>query len=144
MQLIVSSSLFCSSTQEKLKEYGQATFIESEKTNGFGEKEKKAVEMMANLSRNGFEKLMRENALDAIVTPGDGCISVLAIGGYPGITVPAGYGEQDGMPFGMCFGGLKGTEPKLIEIAYAFEQATMVRRPPFSKSMDCQISYATI
>ena len=54
---------------------------------------------------------------------------VLGIGGYPRITIPSGY-EEDGMPFGICFGGLKGTEPKLIEVAYGFEQATKLRRPP--------------
>ncbi|KAK1560250.1 hypothetical protein Q3G72_024111 [Acer saccharum] len=41
------------------------------------------------------------------------------------LSVPAGY-DINGMPFGLCFGGLKGTEPKLIEVAYAFEQATLV------------------
>lgn len=107
--------------------------MSSEKTTGYGEKEKKAYELMEKLSRNGFEKMMAEYELDAMVTPGVGAISVLAIGGYPGITVPAGY-DSNGMPFGICFGGLKGSEPKLIEIAYAFEQATMIRRPPFSKS----------
>lgn len=34
------------------------------------------------------------------------------------------------MPFGIYFGGLKGTEPKLIEVAYGFEQATKIRKPP--------------
>lgn len=115
---------------EKTKEYGQGTFISAEKTSGFGEKERKAVELMEKLSRDGIEKLMTENELDALVTPGTRVIPVLALGGYPGITVPAGY-EGNQMPFGICFGGLKGTEPKLIEIAYAFEQATMIRRPPF-------------
>ncbi|KAJ6409889.1 hypothetical protein OIU84_009388 [Salix udensis] len=99
------------------------------KTNGIGEKETEAIELMEKLSQNGFEKLMRENNLDAMVTPGSGATSVLAIGGYPGITVPAGY-DINGMPFGICFGGLKYTEPKLIEIAYDFEQATMMRKPP--------------
>ncbi|KAJ0076861.1 hypothetical protein Patl1_35679 [Pistacia atlantica] len=118
---------------EKTEEYGQATFISSEKTSGYGEKERKAFELMEKLSQDGFEKMMAEYELDAMVTPGVGAIPVLAIAGYPGITVPAGY-DNNGMPFGICFGGLKGTEPKLIEIAYAFEQATMIRRPPFSKS----------
>uniref|UniRef100_A0ABL6UBB1 Amidase n=1 Tax=Cannabis sativa TaxID=3483 RepID=A0ABL6UBB1_CANSA len=118
---------------EKIKEYGQATFIKSEKTNGIGDKEMKAAELMKNLSRDGFEKLMIENELDALVTPGTGAISVLALGGYPGITVPAGYDDK-GMPFGLCFGGLKGTERKLIQAAYAFEQATLIRRPPFPRS----------
>ncbi|GLT42900.1 hypothetical protein SLA2020_168770 [Shorea laevis] len=35
-----------------------------------------------------------------------------------------------GMPFGICFGGLKGTEPRLIEIAYGFDQVTKIRKPP--------------
>ncbi|KAF5727835.1 putative amidase [Tripterygium wilfordii] len=118
---------------EKLYEYGQDTFIAAEKTNGIGEKEKKALEMMEKLSQEGFQKMMMENELDALVTPGTGAIPIMAVGGYPAITVPAGY-DSTGMPFGISFGALKGMEPKLIEIAYAFEQATMLRRPPFSES----------
>ncbi|KAG2705931.1 hypothetical protein I3760_05G080200 [Carya illinoinensis] len=38
--------------------------------------------------------------------------------------------DSDGQPFGLVFGGLKGSEPKLIEIAYGFEQATKIRKPP--------------
>ncbi|RVW38601.1 hypothetical protein CK203_075520 [Vitis vinifera] len=40
--------------------------------------------------------------LDATVTLGSGMATVLAIGGYPGVSVPAGY-DGDGMPFGICF-----------------------------------------
>ncbi|XP_058213140.1 probable amidase At4g34880 [Rhododendron vialii] len=116
---------------EKANEYGQENLIAAERTNGVGEEEREAIRMMENLSQNGFEKLMKENELDVMVTPGWGASTVLAIGGYPAISVPAGY-DGSGMPFGICFGGLKGSEPKLIEFAYAFEQATMVRRPPFS------------
>lgn len=117
---------------EQLNDYDQHTFIRAEGTEGFGDQVKAAVEMLDNLSKNGFEKMMQEHHLDAMVTPGSRACPVLAIGGFPGITVPAGYGN-DGMPFGICFGGLKGSEPKLIEIAYAFEQATRVRKapPPF-------------
>ncbi|XP_017970646.1 PREDICTED: putative amidase C869.01 isoform X2 [Theobroma cacao] len=121
---------------EKLQEYGQHTFIESEKTSGIGEKETKAVEYLEKLSQDGFEKLMTDYKLDALVAPGISLsMTVLAIGGYPGITVPAGY-HSNGMPSGICFGGLKGTEPKLIELAFAFEQATRLRKPPFSESFD--------
>ncbi|CAL5341267.1 unnamed protein product [Camellia sinensis] len=78
-------------------------------------------------------KLMKENKLDALVTPFSydflDVSSVLAIGGIPGISVPAGYDHHQ-RPFGICFGGLKGYEPKLIEIAYSFEQATKIRKPP--------------
>lgn len=72
---------------------------------------------------------MEDHKLDAMVTPGSRACAVYAIGGYPAMTVPAGY-ERDGMPFGICFGGLRGSEPKLIEISYAFEQVTKVRKPP--------------
>lgn len=112
-----------------MKEYGQDFFIASEMTSGIGKEEIKATKTLERLSKYGFEKMMKENELDAMVTIGSGAAVVLAIGGYPGITVPGGY-KSDGMPFGICFGGLKGTEPKLIEIAYGFEQATRVRRPP--------------
>ncbi|KAK4437669.1 putative amidase [Sesamum alatum] len=114
---------------EKLTEYDPHTFIAAEKTDGLGEHEKAILEKLENLSCNGFEKLMKENGLDALMTPGSRACPVFAIGGYPAITVPAGY-ASDGMPFGICFGGLKGSEPKLIEISYAFEKATNVRRPP--------------
>ncbi|XP_060963856.1 probable amidase At4g34880 isoform X1 [Cannabis sativa] len=115
---------------ELMTKYGQEQLIAAEMTNGIGEDVFKAVDTMKKLSENGFEKLMKENELDAMVTLGWGASTVLAIGGYPAISVPAGYELSSKMPFGICFGGLKGTEPKLIEIAYAFEQATMVRRPP--------------
>ncbi|XP_060168585.1 probable amidase At4g34880 isoform X2 [Lycium barbarum] len=92
--------------QEKLAEYDQHTFIEAEKTNGYGEHEKEVVEKLKNLSRNGFEKMMEDHELDAMVAPGSRASPVFAIGGYPAVTVPAGY-ESDGMPFGICFGGLK-------------------------------------
>ncbi|KAK7258046.1 hypothetical protein RIF29_32444 [Crotalaria pallida] len=114
---------------EKTNEYGQDYLIASEMTNGLGQEQIEALEMMEQLSQNGFEKLMKENQLDALVTLGSAASEMLAIGGYPAITVPAGYDSQ-GMPFGVCFGGLKGTEPKLIEIAYDFEQATRARKPP--------------
>ncbi|XP_058731771.1 probable amidase At4g34880 [Vicia villosa] len=113
---------------EKLDEYGQDLMLEAEKTNGIGKAEKHALLNMTRWSRNGFEKVMKRNKLDAVVTPFADFSGILAIGGYPGVIVPAGY--EKGMPFGICFGGLKGSEPKLIEIAYSFEQATLIRKPP--------------
>jgi amidase len=98
-------------------------------TSGLGKSEIEAVKTMDQLSKNGFERLINKNQLDALLTIGSDVAPMLAIGGYPAISVPAGYDKQ-GMPFGICFGGLKGTEPKLIEIAYDFEQATRARKPP--------------
>ena len=101
----------------------------AEATNGIGQNEKKYLEKLGEWAREGFEKVMVENNLDAIISPESSFSTVLAIGGFPGISVPAGY-DKDGIPFGICFGGLKGTEPILIEIAYGFEQATKIRVPP--------------
>ncbi|THU44902.1 hypothetical protein C4D60_Mb02t12280 [Musa balbisiana] len=115
--------------EERVEEFGQLVFLAAQNTTGIGPAEKSAIARMTQLSIQGLERLMMENRLDAVVTGNIGVTSVLAIGGYPGITVPAGYGTA-GDPFGICFGGVKGSEPKLIEMAYAFEQATMVRKPP--------------
>ncbi|KAL6213133.1 hypothetical protein ACLB2K_012580 [Fragaria x ananassa] len=114
---------------EMIKEFGQDIFLAAQATNGIGNNEKAALLNLAKLTKDGFEKLMTYNRLDALVTPGADVAPVLAIGGFPGISVPAGY-DNKGVPFGITFGGLKGSEPKLIQIAYGFEQATMIRKPP--------------
>ncbi|XVE48899.1 hypothetical protein DITRI_Ditri01bG0038800 [Diplodiscus trichospermus] len=110
----------------------QNIFLAAETTNGIGAQERAALSNLQNLSKNGLEKLMRDYKLDALVTPRSDVSPVYAIGGFPAIMVPAGYDSQ-GVPIGISFGGLKGSEPKLIEIAYAFEQATMIRKPPSFK-----------
>src|SRR5688500_1450508 len=92
----------------------------------------------------GIDLVMKKNRLDAMVAPtggppwptdwinGDhfsgGYSSASAVAGYPHITVPAGY--VFGLPVGISFFGGANSEPKLIKIAYAFEQATKARRPP--------------
>jgi amidase len=92
----------------------------------------------------GIDAVMKKNRLDALVAPtggpawptdwinGDhftgGYSSASAVAGYPHITVPAGY--VFGLPVGISFFGGAFSESKLIKIAYAFEQATKVRRPP--------------
>lgn len=53
-----------------------------------------------------------------------GCVT-----GFPEITVPAGM-TQHGLPIGISFFGRPYSEPRLIALAYAFEQATMARKPP--------------
>ena len=105
----------------------------------------KALRTARRLSRSqGIDKIMRERNLDAIVAPtgsppwptdlisGDhftlGSSTPAAVAGYPNISVPAGY--SSGLPVGMSFNGRAWNEPRLIELAYAFEQTTQVRKPP--------------
>jgi amidase len=97
------------------------------------------------LSRTqGIDAVLRKYRLDALIAPtggppwptdlinGDhftgGYSSASAVAGYPHITVPAGY--VFGLPFGISFFSTAYTEGKLIRYAYAFEQATKVRRTP--------------
>jgi amidase len=106
---------------------------------------KKALEkMLVNMRENGIDKVMKENNLDAFVsltggpawktdlTLGDNFTtsssSPAAIAGYPNITVPMGY--IDGLPVGVNFFGKAWSEPVLLEIAYAYEQASKVRIAP--------------
>jgi amidase len=92
----------------------------------------------------GIDVVLRQHRLDAIVAPtgspawttdlinGDhftGASSTpAAVAGYPSITVPAG--QAFGLPVGLSFIGAAWSEPKLIGLAYAYEQATHHRRPP--------------
>ncbi len=92
----------------------------------------------------GIDKALQDNNLDALVAPsgspawltdfirgdnsGGGFSSAAAVAGYPHITVPAGF--VSGLPVGMSFVGTAWSEPKLIAMAYAFEQATKHRRAP--------------
>jgi amidase len=97
------------------------------------------------LSRaEGIDKTMRQHQLSAILAPtggpawttdlvnGDhfsgGSSTLAAVAGYPNVTVPAG--DVQGLPVGISFFGAAWSEPVLLTIAYAFEQATKFRRKP--------------
>ncbi|XP_026429970.1 probable amidase At4g34880 [Papaver somniferum] len=103
--------------------YNQSLLVEDDKTARTKAERNISLLNMKNLDNDGFKSLMNE--LDAVIIPEDGFSAVLAIGGHPGIVVPAGY-KDDGMPIGICFGGLRGSDPKLIEIAYGFEQIILI------------------
>jgi amidase len=98
----------------------------------------------ARLSRDeGIDAVLRQYDLDAIFTPGALGAGLAARAQYPHIVVPfgfsaniserefpAGFGPLPG-PFGVGFTGTACSEPRLIELAYAFEQASLRRvRPP--------------
>lgn len=103
-----------------------------------------AVRLQTISREEGIDAVMREHGLDAIVTPanapatridlvnGDhrigGSSTPSAMAGYPIVTVPAG--EHAGLPLAVNFLGGAFSEPALIRIAYAFEQATQARTAP--------------
>src|SRR5690348_14931938 len=93
---------------------------------------------------DGIDAVMKQYQLDALIAPtnappgltdlvngdsgGGGCSTPPAVSGYPHVTVPAGY--TFGLPVGLSFFGLPWSEGKLIKYAFAYEQATRLRRPP--------------
>jgi amidase len=132
--------------KEEMPYFGQDIFTKSEAKGPLSEKAYlDAVDKNRRLARvDGIDALMNKYQLDAIVAPtaGPACLTDLlngdhftggssnaaAVAGYPNINVPAGF--VDGMPVGVSFFGRAWSEPKLIKIAYAFEQVTKVRKPP--------------
>jgi amidase len=99
----------------------------------------------------GIDKALAEHRLDALVAPtggpawlidlvnGDshagGFTSPAAVAGYPHITLP--MGAVSGLPVGLSFVGGAWSEPTLLRLAYAFEQATHHRRAPtFARTID--------
>jgi amidase len=78
---------------------------------------------------DGIDPLMERERLDALVFPTWTGAAIGAKAGYPSIIVPAGY-TSEGAPVGLTFLGRAWSEPTLLRLAYAFEQATHHRRPP--------------
>jgi amidase len=97
---------------------------------------------LALAATRGLDAVMKTHELDAVFFPGSTGANLVARPGYPTVIVPFGMVRNaptpafpDGFearpaPFGVSFAGLACSEPRLIEIAYAFEQATKRRVPP--------------
>jgi amidase len=77
----------------------------------------------------GLKAALEDNRLDALMFPGWNVSGLASRPGYPEIVVPLGYAPKP-TPFSAAFVGGACSEPRLIEIAYAFEQATKKRVPP--------------
>ncbi len=93
---------------------------------------------------HGIDEALKMHKLDALLFPGSGGAGIAAKPGYPTVIVPfalvtpvppANAPYPDGFtpapaPYGVSFTGTACSEPRLIELAYAFEQATKRRVPP--------------
>lgn len=130
---------------EAMPIFGQEIFLAAEATSGL--EDPAYVEALAEskrLASTALDAAFADGRLDAIVAPTNGpawmtdhvngdhfslsSSRYAAISGYPSITVPAGFVR--GLPVGLSFIGPPLSEQALIEAAYAFEQATLARRPP--------------
>ncbi|MGH9173880.1 MAG: amidase family protein, partial [Vicinamibacterales bacterium] len=97
---------------------------------------------LALSATHGIDEVMKAQSLDALLFPGASGAAIAAKPGYPTVIVPFGTVPNaptpalpDGFnarpaPYGVSFTGRACSEPRLIELAYAFEQATRRRVPP--------------
>ena len=136
----------------ELRYFNQAYLKMANEKEGLNSKSyKEALSSLKRMSqKEGIDRVMDEYGLDAIISPtgspawktdlinGDsyhiGSSSNAAWSGYPNITVP--MGDIHGLPVGLSFFGKAWTEPKLIEIAYSFEQESKSRIIPEFKNTD--------
>jgi amidase len=107
---------------------------------------REALARCRRLARDeGLDAVLRQHRLDALVAPtggpawltdpvngdhytGGGASTPAAVAGYPHLTVPMGFVR--GLPIGLSFLGAAWSEPTLLRLGYAYEQATRQRRPP--------------
>jgi len=130
----------------ELNHFGQELLLKAQKKGPLTDAAyRKARAECIRLTRTeGIDAACSKHRLQALVAPtsclawltdyinGDsgngGCSTPAAVAGYPHITVPAGLVR--GLPAGISFFGPAWSEPALIKVAYAFEQATKARRKP--------------
>ena len=126
--------------------FGQDMFLKAEAKGPLTTKEYlDALNNNLRLARQeGIDATMDKYKLDALVAPTGGpawltdlvdgdnaggqSSTAAAVACYPSVSVPAGY--VFGLPVGISFFGRAWSEPTLIKLAYAFEQAAKVRKPP--------------
>jgi amidase len=99
---------------------------------------------IALAATHGIDEIMKAEKLDALLFPGGSGAALAARPGYPTVIVPFGTAPNAPTPpfpdtfaarpapFGVSFTGMACSEPRLLALAYAFEQATKRRVPPAS------------
>ena len=127
--------------------YGQSLLDISDEMDVDADRERYQADRAKDLeltATRGIDAAMKEHQLDALLFPGPSGAAIAAKPGYPTVIVPFGMVPNaptpafpDGFdakptPFGVSFTGMACSEPRLIELAYAFEQASKRRVPPAS------------
>src|SRR5204863_8413668 len=93
-------------------------------------------------ARHGIDEVMKRQRLDALLFPAQNGNGIAARAGYPSVIVPFATVPNNAppafparfdakpAPFGITFTGMACSEPRLLALAYAFEQATKKRIAP--------------
>ncbi|MFO0938759.1 MAG: amidase [Gemmataceae bacterium] len=133
--------------QKEMPFFGQDSLVKTEARGSLNSYE--YIESLAKCRRiartEGLDAVFDKLKVDAIMAPtmgppcpidlvlgdhwlGGDLISIAAVAGYPHITVPMGF--LFGLPVGLSFVGRAWSEATLLKLAYAYEQASKVRKPP--------------
>ena len=133
-------------TPKEFEWFGQESFEKAEKTKGYDDPD--YIKALADSKRmagpEGIDKILKDTGAVAIVAPttgpawtidplngdnyGGSSTTLPAVAGYPHLTVP--MGDVTGMPVGLSFIGPAWSEKLLLNLGYAYEQATRRRKPP--------------
>lgn len=131
---------------QEMPHFGQELFEQAQATNGPGDSAYIAARTQARRLAGpaGIDAALQADRLDALIVPTTGPAwptdpvhgddfpgagyGAAAVAGYPSLSVP--MGSSDGLPLGLLFVGTAWSEPRLIELAYAYEQLTQARKPP--------------
>src|SRR5438094_75387 len=132
--------------EREMPYFGQELFLKAQDKGSLSDQAySDALDKRRKLARDdGLQAILDREKLDALVAPtgnppwpidlinGDhflgGSSTPAAVAGFPHVTVPAGY--VSGLPVGVSFIGAPWSEGTLVRLAYAYEQATTLRRPP--------------
>ena len=131
----------------EMQYFGQELFEQAEKKGPLTDSKYKSAraKCLRYARTEGIDAVMTKLRLDALVAPTQGPVWPIdlvngdggggtsftqpaAVAGYPHITVPMGLVQ--GLPVGLSFCGRAWSEPTLLKLAYAYEQASKMRRPP--------------
>lgn len=131
---------FNEANAQKALRFGQDLFLAANLTRGdLSEREYKLARAMDLLTARtrGMDAYMNQHKLDAVLFPGATGAAVTARARYPSVMVPGGFisGTADGKdtpdyPLGVTFAGRAWSEHKLLRLAYAYEQASNMRKSP--------------
>jgi amidase len=131
---------FNEANADRALRFGQDLFLAANFTKGdlseLEYKSARAMDLLAAKTR-GMDAYMSQNKLDAVLFPGTAGAAIAAKAGYPSVMVPGGFisGSATAMetpdyPLGVTFAGRAWSEHKLLRLAYAYEQASNMRKPP--------------
>ncbi|ACL96023.1 amidase [Caulobacter vibrioides] len=141
---------FNKATPKEFEWFGQESFERAEKTKGLDDPE--YLKALADSKRlagpEGIDKILKDTGAVAIIAPttgpawtidplngdnyGGSSTTLPAVAGYPHLTVP--MGDVSGLPVGLSFIGPAWSEKLLLNLGYAYEQATKHRKAPTFKA----------